>query len=599
MASRGIVTGFLAGLGLGFILMYCFWNTDDNPPTTRSPQTDHQVQLSSQSFSSAAESPHDRTATEAGTATAGPPGVDLRKTLVEVSLLDTGGRVVSRFHSARLGKDRILVLPLALVSQADTLRIGQQHGNVRVLAVDTAAGLVAVDSNDRQGLYLELAQEAHPLYLARDLVFLTAVDRIDGWVDGFQARLPNSVLWMAPIRLQQPAQAQGGALVDAQTARLLGMIVLQPDQEERLGAVDVSAISALLETIKPSESRSLAAFLQDYRRTTPAGMWVEIQRLISAGDYPKAVALAESLLNLDWSFRERVIPLLENVLTQQVNSHLQRQEYTQALEWLEKVRPLLSDRAPIYLLYSTTYLALEEFEQAQHALYDAVKLDPALGKQAAVQMRQTIATAIRQLEQELDTHRLMALLEEAIRFDPDVAGYHHSLGLYYLRQGNPAAAITSLTRAMELDNSLVGPLTELVKQARNRLDSRVLAHIPFQQVNGIIHVSVRINGYQGPFRFIFDTGASHTVIARTLADQLGIEIPPDAPQVRVQTANNQVRATRIMLESVNLGGAIVKGVPALVMDNLGGVDGLLGSSYLRFFNVAIEQQEGYLTLMRN
>jgi clan AA aspartic protease (TIGR02281 family) len=597
MAFRGIVTGFLTGLGLGFILMYYFWNSDENPPTTRSPQQDSQVQLVNTPSSPAAKSPPARTAT--GTETAKPFSVDLRKAVVELSLLDAEGRVTAHFHSARIGKDRVLVLPLALVSQADALRIDRQYENVRVLAADTATGLVAVDSDDHQGPYLELAQEEHPLYLARDLVFLTAVDRIDGWVDGFQTRLSNSALWMAPIRLQQAAQAQGGVLVDAQTARLLGLIVLQPDQEGRLGAVDVSAISALLKTIQHSEPRSLAAFLQDYRRTTPAGMWVEIQRLIRAGDYPEAIALAEALLNLDWSFREQVIPLLENLLTRQVNLHLQRQESAQALEWLERVRPLLSDQGSIYLLYNTTYLALGEFEQAQHALYDAVQRNPELRKQAAAQLRQTLASAIRQLEQQLDSHRLVALLEEAVRFDPDVASYHHSLGLYYLKQGNPAAAIASLTRAMELDNSLVGPLTELIKQARNRLDNRVFARIPFQQVNGIIYVRVQINGYQEAFRFIFDTGASHTVIARALAKQLGIEIPADAPQLWIQTANDRVRATRVTLASVNLGGVIVNNVPALVMDTLGDVDGLLGSSYLRFFNVAIEQQEGYLTLMRN
>lgn len=494
----------------------------------------------------------------------------------------------------------MVVLPLALLGQGEALRLDRRAENIRVLAVDSAAGLLAVDSGEREAPYLELAQDDHPLYLARDLLFVTAAQRSDGWVDGFQEQTPDSgAIPLTPVRLQQPIPVQGGALLDARTAQLLGTVVFQPQGREQRLAVDAGVLRALLASAGRSQPRSLSAFLQDYRRSTPEGMLLDMQRRLAAGDIGGAAALAETLLSLDRSYRERALPLLENVLNKEIRNCLDRQDPAQALQWLERVRVLLGERAPFHFLYSATYLALGDFERAQRALHEAARLDPGSSGQAAAQMRQLIDTAGRQLPQQTNGHRLAALLQEALRLEPDCAAYHHRLGLLYLQQGNPAAASASLGRAMQLDSSLVGPLSALLQQVRDRLDDRLQARIPFQRANDILFVNVTINGQPQASRFILDTGASHTVIARALADQLGIQIPAQAPQVWIQTANNRTLATRVTLDSVNLGGAVVRNVPALVMDTLGDVDGLLGLSFLKFFNVAIEQQEGYVTLTRH
>ena len=88
------------------------------------------------------------------------------------------------------------------------------------------------------------------------------------------------------------------------------------------------------------------------------------------------------------------------------------------------------------------------------------------------------------------------------------------------------------------------------------------------------------------------------VIVRSVAEQLGIPVTATMPGVRVRTASGEVYAPMIQLESVDLGGAVIPRVRALVMENLGGPDGLLGLSYLNHFDVTLEQGDGVLSLRR-
>lgn len=475
---------------------------------------------------------------------------------------------------------------------------GSEQEVFSALVVDSELALVAIGGDKDMGPYLELSEEDHPLFLGREFSLLTLSDRFNGWVDGFQMEMPHSSVLAIPIRLRKAFSGHGGILIDPQTSHILGLAITQMNQEGRLEAVDVNAIRDLLGKISHTEPRSIAAIAQGYLRTTPEGMWEEMQRLIESDDLEGAIALADSLLALDWRYRERIIPLLEQAIGKTVHGHLNQGEYAQALSWLDRGQQVMGDHGSLFLLYGITYHALENFEQSKLAFRRAMELDPTLSEQTWPHMRKSVLDEVQQLEQRLAIDRIVELLEEAIQFDPDFAAYHHRLGRYYLKQGKYAAAIARLTRAIALDNSLVDSLTDLIKEARVKLNNPALTHIPFEQGRGNIYVNVRVNGFAEPFRFIFDTGASHTVISRKLADRLNIRVPSSAPRVWVQTANNRVQASRITLESIDLGGAIVEDVPALVLDTLGNLEGLLGLSYLKFFKVEMEQEEGFLTLMR-
>jgi len=79
--------------------------------------------------------------------------------------------------------------------------------------------------------------------------------------------------------------------------------------------------------------------------------------------------------------------------------------------------------------------------------------------------------------------------------------------------------------------------------------------------------------------FLVDTGASAVTVSSEFARQAGIDVAQGRPVV-VTTANGQVRARLVRLDSVALGGVVAHQVDAIVQDGLG-THALLGMSFLR------------------
>lgn len=114
-----------------------------------------------------------------------------------------------------------------------------------------------------------------------------------------------------------------------------------------------------------------------------------------------------------------------------------------------------------------------------------------------------------------------------------------------------------------------------------------------------MYVDARINGSAETFRFLFDTGASYTAITSETALRLGINnIFFGAPVVELQTANGNVFTTTATLQSIDVAGARVDNVEAVILESMNGVDGLLGQSFLRHFDVNIDQTRGVIAFNR-
>ena len=120
--------------------------------------------------------------------------------------------------------------------------------------------------------------------------------------------------------------------------------------------------------------------------------------------------------------------------------------------------------------------------------------------------------------------------------------------------------------------------------------------VPFQRAGTAMIVQVRLND-QLTVPIQVDTGASDVLIPRAVADALGIRIGPDTRTLRYATANGFVDQPVVMLDSVDLGGARVEGVPASVSPSLG--IGLLGLSFFNHFTYQIDAANGVLTLQQN
>lgn len=88
----------------------------------------------------------------------------------------------------------------------------------------------------------------------------------------------------------------------------------------------------------------------------------------------------------------------------------------------------------------------------------------------------------------------------------------------------------------------------------------------------------RIDGRQ--VSFMVDTGASVIALTEREADRLGVRPSRGAFTSSVQTANGVVRAAPVTLNSVEIGGLVVRDVKALIVPGRGLNENLLGLSYL-------------------
>jgi predicted aspartyl protease len=111
-------------------------------------------------------------------------------------------------------------------------------------------------------------------------------------------------------------------------------------------------------------------------------------------------------------------------------------------------------------------------------------------------------------------------------------------------------------------------------------------------------VPVYIDG-QGPFAFALDTGASHTLVDRRLAERL--QLPVVGPSIEMTgvattTRADQVRADRWRVGDVELPAKTLVSLDMSDLDKHSGLEGLLGSDVLRQFIVTVDYANQLLIL---
>jgi aspartyl protease family protein len=108
-----------------------------------------------------------------------------------------------------------------------------------------------------------------------------------------------------------------------------------------------------------------------------------------------------------------------------------------------------------------------------------------------------------------------------------------------------------------------------------------------------------VNGRE-TLNLIVDTGATFIALNETAARRLGLN-PPDEPILELTQADGtKIRARPVVLDSVEVDGARIEYVPAVVLpsDIADGYDGLLGMSFLREFAVNLDTAHRKVVLER-
>ena len=111
-------------------------------------------------------------------------------------------------------------------------------------------------------------------------------------------------------------------------------------------------------------------------------------------------------------------------------------------------------------------------------------------------------------------------------------------------------------------------------------------------------VTVHLN-HDRTARLILDTGASHTLLSHTIAQDLGLFSLPPVALVTLHTVGGSVQSEVVQVDSIQLAGAEVRQSLAAIHDMPDappGIEGLLGQSFLRQFEVTVNTAKGELQL---
>ncbi|WP_233215502.1 retropepsin-like aspartic protease family protein [Rhodopirellula bahusiensis] len=116
--------------------------------------------------------------------------------------------------------------------------------------------------------------------------------------------------------------------------------------------------------------------------------------------------------------------------------------------------------------------------------------------------------------------------------------------------------------------------------------------------NGSLYVTASVNNQ--PVRMVVDSGATLVTLTAEAAKELKIEVPTDAPLLRLVMANgDEISAKRVNLDSVRVGPFEAKDVSCAILDPVASrADPMLGMSYLGEFKFEIDAAQKSLSMLR-
>jgi hypothetical protein len=127
-------------------------------------------------------------------------------------------------------------------------------------------------------------------------------------------------------------------------------------------------------------------------------------------------------------------------------------------------------------------------------------------------------------------------------------------------------------------------------------DAALLASPTTRDHIGRVVVPVMING-QGPFRFIVDTGASHSTISPGLVHALGLK-PTEVPSILLQGITGSAQVAGVTIDRLQAGALTVSGTPMPVVwaPVMAGADGILGAAGLGEQSLEVDFQHNRVVI---
>ena len=143
-----------------------------------------------------------------------------------------------------------------------------------------------------------------------------------------------------------------------------------------------------------------------------------------------------------------------------------------------------------------------------------------------------------------------------------------------------------------------GPSTLAPRESSSVTAYTASVTVPIERVGELMVVTVHLN-HDRTAKLILDTGASHTLLSNKIAQDLGLFSLPPVALVTLHTVGGSVQSEVVQVDSIQLAGAEVRQSLAAIHDMPDappGIEGLLGQSFLRQFEVTVNAAKGELQL---
>ncbi|NNM01699.1 MAG: TIGR02281 family clan AA aspartic protease [Gammaproteobacteria bacterium] len=507
---------------------------------------------------------------------------------VRLSITARRGGKVRQTDGVVVGREALIVVPLPSLVNLSKVSVAYQRENfpvAAVVAIDAAAELALLDAG--------LAGRVQPLplapdgavYLGRRVATGLRNRRIGGYVDSSAEPRPGGGY---RHRLLLDAQPGSGLmpLLSEDGTELIGLAIADR-RRRQVEAIDAASVHRLLEARAAFAPLSPAELETAYFTTTVAGQLIRLREAVKARQWDLAVRLGEALYYSGHGDDAQVRKALNGSYAESARRAARSREIDQATAILARADALLGPD-PDRLLLSV--YVLQRAQQPRAALEKLMT-----GLEQGMSNDQ-LRTVLRKHTQGLLSGSGLSLadkimlLNRAAALDPAEYRYQVDLGRQLAHARRYGEALAAFNSAVLLNPAIADELADEMLRAEQRSAMPGRTLVPLRSDGASLYAQVELNGGAGYFDFVVDTGASVMTLSEATAAAIGVDMRADGPRMRLKTAGNYVTGRMVTLDSVAVGGATVPKVKAVVLDGDPGFAGLLGLSYLKHFDVAIDQE---------
>lgn len=181
------------------------------------------------------------------------------------------------------------------------------------------------------------------------------------------------------------------------------------------------------------------------------------------------------------------------------------------------------------------------------------------------------------------------------------SGLYRSLGWSVLLVGllQAAPAVTAAATAADaLAPTMSEPKAPVASAEQARYESLFASPTTLDHIGRVV-IPVLVDG-KGPFRFVIDTGASHSTVSPRLARVLGLTISR-VPLIELEGITGSAKVPAVMIRTLRAGSLTIRDteMPVLETPMMAGTDGILGIAGISDIALLVDFQTNRVQITRS